>query len=145
MIMFRKILFASDLTEQSKEIGRKAQILANKFGSDLHMIHVVEPIGAYAGGWYYLDDLNEEIKAQAQSGFKQIADELGIAADHQHLTSGHTKHEILKHAQSLQADLIVLGTHGAKGFAALLGSTASSVLNGADCNVLTIPVSTLES
>lgn len=143
--MFKTILFASDLTEQSKEIGRKAKELAFTFKADIHMIHVVEPIGAYAGGWYYLDDLNEEIKEQAQDGFNAIADELDIPKDHRFLTSGHTKHEILTYAKKLNADLIVLGTHGAKGFAALLGSTAASVLNGADCNVLTIPVSTLQS
>jgi universal stress protein A len=143
--MYKNILFASDLTEQSTMIGQKAKHLADKFGADVHMIHIVEPIGAYAGGWYYLDDLNEEIKSQAQESFDKIATQLSLNSDHCHLTTGHTKHEILEYAKKLKVDLIVLGTHGAKGFGVLLGSTASSVLNAAECDVLTIPINTLKA
>lgn len=143
--MYKTILFASDLTEQSTQIGQKASQIAKQFNADVHMIHVVEPIGAYAGGWYYLDDLNEEIKTQAQDSFKKIANDLNINADHCHLKTGHTKHEILELAKKLNVDLIVLGTHGAKGFAVLLGSTAASVLNGAECDVLTVPINSLKA
>ncbi len=138
--MYSTVLFASDLTEQSSIIGEKAKSLANMHGAALHCVHVVEPVGAYGGGLYYLGDLNEEIKNQATTGLNNMAMRLGVDSDKVHLIQGHTKDEILELATSIKADLIVLGTHGAKGFAALLGSTASSVLNGAKCDVLTVPL-----
>jgi universal stress protein A len=38
------------------------------------------------------------------------------------------------------ADLIIVGSHGRKGFALLLGSTSNSVLHGASCDVLAVRV-----
>lgn len=141
--MYKRILLASDLTEQSGPIAKKAKEMAQSFNSELHVVHVVEPVGAYGGGLYYLGDLNEEIQQQAKESLHQLAKELTIEVDQCHLMLGHTKHEILELADKIKADLIVLGTHGAKGFASLLGSTASSVLNAAECDVLTIPIKNL--
>lgn len=138
--MYKTLLLASDLTEQSNAIAKKAQSIADTVGAELHVVHVVEPVGAYGGGLYYLGDLNEEIQQQAKESLHQLAKELKINLDHCHLMLGHTKHEVLKVAKDIRADLIVLGTHGAKGFAALLGSTATSVLNSAECDVLTVPI-----
>ena len=48
--------------------------------------------------------------------------------------------EILKAADAIDADLIVLGTHGRSGFQQLvLGSVAEKVLRKAACPVLTVP------
>jgi len=43
-------------------------------------------------------------------------------------------------AEKINADLIVLGTHGRHGLGLMLGSTANAVLHGAPCNVLTVMV-----
>jgi nucleotide-binding universal stress UspA family protein len=49
--------------------------------------------------------------------------------------------EIVEHARSMPADLLVLGTHGRSGIERLfLGSVAERVLRLADCPVLTVPV-----
>ena len=40
----------------------------------------------------------------------------------------------------IHADLIVLGTHGRHGLGLLLGSTASGVLHGCPCDVLTVRI-----
>ena len=47
--------------------------------------------------------------------------------------------EIVRHARELQADLVVIGTHGRTGLAhVLLGSTAEKVVRKAHCPVLTV-------
>ncbi|MDH3404619.1 MAG: universal stress protein, partial [Acidobacteriota bacterium] len=47
--------------------------------------------------------------------------------------------EILAHAREMEADLIVMGTHGHRGPARfVLGSVAEKVIRGADCPVLTL-------
>ncbi|HET9843356.1 MAG TPA: universal stress protein [Gammaproteobacteria bacterium] len=138
--MYKAILFASDLTEQSYSIGKKAKDLARLFGGRVEVIHVIEPIGAYGGGIYYLGDLSVEIEKLARESLNELANRLEISEGNRHLCMGQTKHEILRIAEEIHADLIMMGTHGAKGFAMLLGSTASSVLNSAKCDVLTIPI-----
>lgn len=136
---FNTILVATDLTEDNQQVVQKALNIAKQFDAKLHLVHVVEPIGAYGGGWYYLDNLNQEIEKEAQEHLTQFAKTFKIETDRQHLCSGLTKKMILDLADELHADLIVVGTHGPKGFAGILGSTASSVLNSAKCAVLTVP------
>jgi nucleotide-binding universal stress UspA family protein len=54
---------------------------------------------------------------------------------------GDPVNEILEQAKRMQADLIVLATHGRSGFDRLaLGSVAEKVLRKADCPVLMVPV-----
>jgi nucleotide-binding universal stress UspA family protein len=53
---------------------------------------------------------------------------------------GSTAGEILEHAASMKADLLVIGTHGRSGFERLiLGSVAEKVLRKASCPVMTVP------
>jgi nucleotide-binding universal stress UspA family protein len=53
---------------------------------------------------------------------------------------GRVVPEILREAEALPADLIVIGTHGRSGFDRLvLGSVAEKVLRKAECPVLTVP------
>ena len=53
---------------------------------------------------------------------------------------GNTAGEILEQADSMKADLLVIGTHGRSGFERLvLGSVAEKVLRKASCPVLIVP------
>ena len=54
------------------------------------------------------------------------------------LIQGTTVEKILQERDRLQADLIVLGSHGRHGLALLLGSTANGVLHHAKCDVLAV-------
>jgi nucleotide-binding universal stress UspA family protein len=57
-----------------------------------------------------------------------------------HAQVGNAGREIVDHAGSWQADLILLGTHGREGVRRLfLGSVAETVLRNAPCSVLVIP------
>ena len=51
---------------------------------------------------------------------------------------GSPKTEILALAEDNNADLIVVGSHGRHGLGLLLGSTASSVLHHAKCDVMAV-------
>ena len=56
------------------------------------------------------------------------------------IREGNTTAEILDQASSMNADLLVMGTHGRSGFERLLlGSVAEKVLRKARCPVLTVP------
>jgi universal stress protein A len=58
---------------------------------------------------------------------------------------GHAATEIQRVARDLDADLIVIGTHGRHGLGLLLGSTANGVLHGVKRDVLAVRVHAPES
>jgi nucleotide-binding universal stress UspA family protein len=59
---------------------------------------------------------------------------------------GHAAHIILQQAETLDADLVAMGTHGVSGFDRLvLGSVAEKVLRKASCPVMTVPPATVTS
>ena len=54
MSQYRKIIAAVDLSEDSAQVVRRAQAIAdNNGGCDLHVIHVIEPLSFAYGGDIY--------------------------------------------------------------------------------------------
>ncbi|PIE36321.1 MAG: universal stress protein UspA, partial [Gammaproteobacteria bacterium] len=58
----------------------------------------------------------------------------------QHVVLGRPETEIHALADTIDADLVVMGCHGRFGLALLLGSTANGVLHGTKCDVLAVRV-----
>jgi universal stress protein A len=54
--------------------------------------------------------------------------------------TGNPSDETHNLAKEIQADLIVIGTHGQSGLKLLLGSTANAVLHGVKCDVLAVKI-----
>ncbi|HKY69602.1 MAG TPA: universal stress protein [Gammaproteobacteria bacterium] len=139
MTIYKHILFAADLTSQSLPLCQRAVEIAKAHKAKLSIVHVVEPIGAYVGGWYYWGDLAHDLEKQAEDHLATYTKNFNIPEEDLYISTGNTKHVILELAEELKVDLIIVGSHGAKGLSSLLGSTASSILNDAKCDVLTLP------
>tara|TARA_R110002110_G_scaffold33533_2_gene114894 strand:- start:9419 stop:9862 length:444 start_codon:yes stop_codon:yes gene_type:complete len=140
MSLYKNILFATDLGQDSQHVCDIAKELKRVHGATLNIVHVIEPIGAYGGNYYYIEDMNEQIEKEALEHLSQYSNASGIPPKQQFLCKGHPKHAIIDMADELGADLIVLGSHGARGISVLLGSTATYVLSHAHCDVLTVPL-----
>lgn len=137
--MYQNILFATDFDEVGIKAAHKAKKIAEENKADLHLVHVIEPIPAYAyPGFAGFSDVESSIKNQAEQEIKRLADDLNVKSEHIHLAFGSTKHEVLRLAKELNIDLIVAGSHGKHGLALLLGSTANAILHGAECDVLIV-------
>ncbi|MEJ2471553.1 MAG: universal stress protein [Desulfuromonadales bacterium] len=141
---FKNILFATDFSEGSDYAFQAALSIARKYSGTLNIIHVInEPVDLR--GFYVphisFDKLEEEIEQGAEKlmekfcrkhlqDFSQYATFVlpGIPAD-----------EIIKKAQELKTDLIVMGTHGRTGLDhVLFGSTAEKVVRKSPVPVMTI-------
>lgn len=139
---YKKIMLAVDLTEESNAVAAKATALAAINGSDMHIVHVIEPLSLAYGGDVPMDlsSVQEQIQDQAKSHLRDFGTRLNIDAEHQHLIFGRPESEIHRIAEEQGADLIVVGSHGRHGLALLFGSTANGVLHGASCDVLAVRV-----
>ena len=88
-------------------------------------------------------NLEEELVASAEQRLQALADRLGIPNAARRIEIGTIKSEIVRIANEIGADLIVLGGYERHGLALLLGSTESSILNAAPCDVLAVRLNPL--
>tara|TARA_S200000501_G_scaffold39795_1_gene32494 strand:- start:303 stop:815 length:513 start_codon:yes stop_codon:yes gene_type:complete len=139
---YKKILLAVDLTEESNDVANRAIFLAEQNRAELHVVHVIEPLGFSYGGDVPMDvsSVQEQIQNQAQQHLNEFASRLSVAEGRHHLIFGRPESEIQKLAVEISADLILVGSHGRHGIALLFGSTANGVLHKANCDVLAVRV-----
>jgi universal stress protein A len=142
MESYRKILLATDFNEHSDQAAGRAMDLAQRHQAELSVLHVVEnlPIGdaAYGPIVPFDIDLTDQMMDAARVRLKELGERLGIPESRQFVEIGSPKGEIIRLAEDLGADLIVVGSHGRHGIALLLGSTAASVVHHARCDVLAV-------
>lgn len=134
--MYRHILVATDLTDASRITVRKAWELTSQFESKLSIIHVIEPIPVY--GYPGIAPIQNPVIEEIRQELDKFSKEFSIPPSHQHLEVGPPKSEILRVAEEIKVDLIVVGSHGRSGIWRVLGSTANAVLHSAECDVLVV-------
>jgi nucleotide-binding universal stress UspA family protein len=141
----RKILAAVDFSPVSKQVTLQAASLAEAFSAELTLVHVAAPdpefVGYEAGPQTVRDDRAHEIRGEHRE-LQSAADGLrqrGLAA-RALLVQGPPVKSILAEAEKLQADVIVIGSHGHGAlYRALLGSVGEGVVRASQCPVLVVP------
>jgi nucleotide-binding universal stress UspA family protein len=156
MSMFpTKILLATDGSTEAELAARSAAELADKTGSELHVVHVFGIIP-----WYPiysegtdLDETDQEepqVQEDLQRTSEQRARELldaeveklrsvGGTVAQAHLREGGPAQEIVGLAEEVGAGLIVMGSRGFGGIRrALMGNISDSVVRHAHCPVMVV-------
>jgi len=146
MSTYQRVLLAVDLTEESVQVAERAKALAARNDAQLHVVHVIEPLSLAYGGDIPMDisSVQDQIHEQAKRHLGEFTTRHGIAESQGHLIFGRPDSEIHRLADEIDADLIVVGSHGRHGLALLLGSTANGVLHGATCDVLAVRVGAVD-
>jgi universal stress protein A len=137
----RTILFATDGSEDSEVAMRAAVDLANKTGSELHVVHV-----GLLSPWAMPDTMSDAQFARLREQAQQILDEAvekvrnaGGEIAEAHLKMGRADVEVVRLAQQLRAGLIVVGNRGRDNISRiLLGSDAESIVRHAPCPVMVV-------
>ena len=139
---YRRILLAVDLTEECRRVAKRAVSVAESADAEMHVVHVIEPLGLVYGGDVPMDlsSVQDQIHEQAATQLAEFAVGIGVPEHRRHLVFGRPETEIHHIAENESMDLIVVGSHGRHGLALLLGSTANGVLHGASCDVLAVRV-----
>ena len=139
MSFYTHILFATDLTGLSQNIAPKVQKLAELYGAKISLIHVLEQTSTY--GYPGVPALENTVSEQVQNAMAEFAEKIQVPRERQYIEFGSIKGQVLSYASSLNVDLIVVGSHGRHGLARLLGSSATAIVNGAECDVLVLRAS----
>lgn len=136
--MYKNILFATDLTEETDYLVEKVCTVCKLTNAKLNLIHVVEPLPGYSYAYLGIEDIEGQLIQEAKQSIEKLGTQLNVPATSQFVEIGPTKTKILKIADEVNADLIICGSHGRHGLSLLLGSTANAILHGAKCDVLTV-------
>ncbi len=141
---FRMILFAADFSENSIAAFRVACGLATDNTTRLVVLHVIEPDWVAREPDYLGKGAVAPSETESLGRFlKRRMAEVYVPSDPLNMefcaSDGSAAAEIIRIADEIKADLIVMGTHGRTGLRQLLaGSVASTVLAEAHCSVLAL-------
>lgn len=142
--MFSKILLPTDFSDCSAEAARVARLLAERFGSRVVVLHVLDEPAALDPmfrGDVPLEMLRTRMEQFARESLDAFlaAHFSGFAELDTMLASGIPYREIIGKARECGAGLIVIGTHGRTGVEhVIFGSTAEKVVRNAPCPVFSV-------
>ncbi|MEX0967860.1 MAG: universal stress protein [Bacteroidia bacterium] len=126
----RKLLFASNFDEkETPEVFHKVEKLAKDLGADIHLVKVVTP-SLFSG------------TKETRSQIRKFLDKAG-ASEYPFSLFNDTSTEkgIVHFADEIDADMVVLGTHGRSGFSQLFkSSVAEGLINHSFIPVLSVPI-----
>lgn len=138
------IVCATDFSKESTAVVATAAAFSKLLGIPVQLLHLFDMPATYSPE--VLDqEAIDELRREAESSIAAQAEALraaGVVA----LTSVEygAPADIARHARSVNASLVVVGTHGRKGAAHFfLGSVAEQTIRKAACPVVVVPASPL--
>lgn len=142
MSQVNKVIIPVDFTTTMNKVVDYATSIADQLDAEILFFHVINDFKGY--DMMLVHPSFEPMKKDLYDTSLQKMEIL--VADHKDRTQsvsgkvvfGEAGDEIIRLAQEEDADMIIIGTHGVKGFERLLmGSTAEYVVKKAPCPILT--------
>lgn len=146
MTAFQKIVVPIDFSDHSSRALDVAIELGKKLGGSLHLIHAypIHPMLLTPYDMHIPADFEREFRKAADQQMAACADRVrkaGLAVETT-CTPDLPSEAIVRCAEKIGADLIVMGTRGLTGLKhVVLGSVAERTLRSAPCPVLTVKAS----
>lgn len=140
-----RILVATDFSPSATKALQYADVVADMFRAELHILHVVVeplPMPAPDGAWIRPEDSIPHLVDQAKQELATHVNSIGLRYGSEPIKAievGFPVEQILQYTESNKIDLIVVGTQGHRGLSRLLlGSVAEKIVRLAKCPVLTV-------
>jgi nucleotide-binding universal stress UspA family protein len=153
----KKILYATDLSENARHAFGYAVSLANRHDAKITVLHVVEELSPFARsmvedilGEKRWAELRKERKAEVISDLQLRLDKFlsevrrnrpdyPFAIDKTIVVTGHPVDQIIRHAEEKDVDLVVIGSRGKGGLADVtMGTTSRRVVRRCKVPVLVV-------
>ena len=143
--MYQRILVPTDGSDLAAKAVSTAVNLAKQVGAKVFALSVKEPFPFNALSEYqpappadYYEN-QERLALQRVGAVEEACRGAGVSCQVSTMESGSPWEAIIDHARDHQCDLIVMGSHGRKGMAALLlGSETQKVLTHCKLPVLVV-------
>ncbi len=115
MSLYKHILLAADLSDESVAVSKKAAALAKLHHAKLSIAHIVEYVPPFYGvGEIAIDielDMEKKLEQEAHKKIKKLIQELSLEKPAVWVLSGDKHEEIAKLVEQHHIDLIVVGSH----------------------------------
>lgn len=139
----KNVLFATDFSLTSEAALPYATAICRRFGSTLHLVHVLSDTGLLmmTGGVDYVSmgTIYEDAQNEAKEKLDEISARFETIPHRNYVRHGVVWKNLAAIIEENGIDLIVVGTHGRTGLGKLLlGSVAEDILRHASCPVLTV-------
>ncbi len=145
--MFSTILLAIDGSDGTAHVVEHALAIARKFGARIHAIYALEVPALTADHGQMAPNVQGITESMRTFGNDLLERTLqgmkddGFTAVQGQVVEGHPAEAILHYAQEVGIDLIVVGTHGRRGWQRLvLGSVAAEVVRTSPVPVMTVHI-----
>jgi nucleotide-binding universal stress UspA family protein len=134
----KTILVPTDFSQSSQRAVEMASLIARSQHAKLVLVHVLDLPVTYSESPLVYTFAGEEIAAAERELAETMPSDPAIVCERK-ILKGETAISILRAAEDVDADLIVVGTHGRTGaLHMLLGSVAEKVLRHARCPVMAV-------
>ncbi len=136
--MFKTVLVAADSSETAARAVSAAAELVKAMGGHLHVVNAYKPEAVWADKLpgEFSNTLSEPADLLL-SDLRLAIESAGVKAEY-HAAKGDPAEAIVRVADRIEADLIVVGNKGMKGVRRVLGSVPNSVAHQANCSVLIV-------
>lgn len=142
-IRLHRLLVPLDFSPPSFRAYHYARALAECFGGELALLHVIPPSVLPEWGYAHLARRDGRLKISARQKLEEFVQLQGHAAarvKHLLVRAGDPHFQIPEAAREHAADLVVIATHGESVVPhCLLGNTAEQVVRRAPCPVWVVP------
>ncbi len=139
------ILAAVDMSEVTERVVEQGAALARALDRPLYILHVEAPnpefVGYEVGPEYIRDNVAKTVSRHHETllALRERYKEAGLEV-HALVIQGITADKIKEEQKRLDADYLVLGSHGHGAlYHMLLGSVSEAVLRDATCPVVIVP------
>ena len=142
--MYQSLLCLVALSDENRQVVRRARELADHFDADLHMLHVVEYVPLTGTEDAMLTapiSISDELEQRAREQMGKLAKEFSVATDRCHVVTGDLVSELNTAVEEYRIGLVVVGNHCRKGLAALFDHAEDAVLHRCACDLLAVHLS----
>ncbi len=139
-MLIKKVLTLTDGSELSRTALRYAVEICQQFNAELYLLTVMDKVPSYldAEVSHEIFERMEDILRNEVANCSGYCETAGLQCKSE-VRTGLPYEEIIKYTKEIDADLIVMGTHGRSGIShILLGSVAEKIVRHAPCPVLTV-------
>lgn len=142
MLEVKKILFALDLVDISTDIAPWANLMAEKFEAEIHLLHVVPDMAGVGFPYAVVPGTDMDAMLASARNKTDAFKDAHIGKDRPvnvSVVPGNPAEQILTYIENNRISIVVMGTHGRRGLdRVIFGSVADRVLKTSPVPVLCV-------